>query len=241
MSLLLVLLACGEKEGDDPGECTDGADNDSDGYFDCADNDCWGSPDCLEGEVDADADADADSDTDGDADADSDADSDADADADTDVGTYDGAYSGGSVEYSLEWDYEFETSGLKDCLEEYAGSVDSQVSATGLMVTYEGTWEEVSFNCSTESPVWRNNNGSAYHSFVFSDADGTLDAWFVSKSPPSGQDNDGNGYDDAIEKSGASWWITVIDQDVSAVHHTEENEIPDYYLTLSHTLDITLE
>ena len=33
-------------EGDDPGECSDGADNDADGYFDCQDNGCWGSPDC---------------------------------------------------------------------------------------------------------------------------------------------------------------------------------------------------
>ncbi len=36
----------GEYEGDDAGECKDGADNDRDGYFDCQDNGCWGSPDC---------------------------------------------------------------------------------------------------------------------------------------------------------------------------------------------------
>jgi hypothetical protein len=33
-------------EGDDPGECSDGADNDQDGLFDCDDDDCAGSPDC---------------------------------------------------------------------------------------------------------------------------------------------------------------------------------------------------
>ena len=33
-------------EGDDKGECEDGADNDRDGYFDCQDNGCWGSPVC---------------------------------------------------------------------------------------------------------------------------------------------------------------------------------------------------
>jgi hypothetical protein len=33
-------------EGDDPGECTDGADNDLDGWFDCDDVGCFGSPDC---------------------------------------------------------------------------------------------------------------------------------------------------------------------------------------------------
>ena len=36
----------GEFEGDDVGECTDQADNDRDGYFDCKDNGCWGHPDC---------------------------------------------------------------------------------------------------------------------------------------------------------------------------------------------------
>ena len=35
-----------EAEGDDPGECDDGADNDQDGLFDCDDPDCEGSPDC---------------------------------------------------------------------------------------------------------------------------------------------------------------------------------------------------
>ena len=46
------LMACGDKfenpqsyEGDG-GECTDGADNDLDGLFDCNDEGCAGSPDC---------------------------------------------------------------------------------------------------------------------------------------------------------------------------------------------------
>ena len=34
-------------EGDDAGECTDGADNDQDGLFDCNDPNCSGSPDCA--------------------------------------------------------------------------------------------------------------------------------------------------------------------------------------------------
>ena len=36
-----------EYEGDDPGECSDGADNDMDGFFDCNDNECMMSPDCT--------------------------------------------------------------------------------------------------------------------------------------------------------------------------------------------------
>jgi hypothetical protein len=36
----------GNYEGDQPGECSDGADNDQDGLFDCDDPDCFGAPDC---------------------------------------------------------------------------------------------------------------------------------------------------------------------------------------------------
>ena len=39
-------------EGDEPGECSDGADNDKDGLFDCDDAQCAGSPACKDdGEV----------------------------------------------------------------------------------------------------------------------------------------------------------------------------------------------
>jgi hypothetical protein len=37
-----------EYEGDVPGECSDGADNDRDGLYDCDDPDCAGSPDCAD-------------------------------------------------------------------------------------------------------------------------------------------------------------------------------------------------
>ncbi len=58
-SPLLILIACGsdaklstsvdaELEGDDPGECADGADNDSDGDFDCDDADCVDAPECAQ-------------------------------------------------------------------------------------------------------------------------------------------------------------------------------------------------
>ena len=35
-------------EGDEAGECSDEADNDGDGLFDCNDPDCFGSPACRE-------------------------------------------------------------------------------------------------------------------------------------------------------------------------------------------------
>ncbi len=47
-----------EFEGDDPGECSDGADNDRDGFYDCDDPDCLGSPECGGDDDDATADDD---------------------------------------------------------------------------------------------------------------------------------------------------------------------------------------
>ncbi len=55
LGVSLLLAACptprddddaAEYEGDDAGECADGADNDRDGFFDCDDQDCLGAPDC---------------------------------------------------------------------------------------------------------------------------------------------------------------------------------------------------
>ena len=49
-------------EGDEPGECSDGADNDGNGLFDCDDPGCVDSPDCdLEDPDDFEADADGES------------------------------------------------------------------------------------------------------------------------------------------------------------------------------------
>ena len=55
-----------DQEGLEAGECSDEADNDADGLYDCDDPDCHASPACSESDVDADADADADVDDDGD-------------------------------------------------------------------------------------------------------------------------------------------------------------------------------
>jgi len=51
-SLSLFAMACSEpvgdelREGQEPGQCEDGADNDGDGYYDCEDNDCFNAPAC---------------------------------------------------------------------------------------------------------------------------------------------------------------------------------------------------
>ena len=45
--LLALGCAVGDIEGDEPDECSDGADNDRDGLFDCGDPDCAGSAACA--------------------------------------------------------------------------------------------------------------------------------------------------------------------------------------------------
>ena len=60
ITLALLLVGCPvrrddddeEYEGDDAGECSDGADNDRDGLYDCEDDDCAGAPDCAGGDDD---------------------------------------------------------------------------------------------------------------------------------------------------------------------------------------------
>lgn len=87
-SAVVLLSACPPSiEGQEPGDCTDRADNDADSLFDCGDPDCFNSPDCGQdsGDTDTDIDADTDSDTDADVDADADGDTDADTDVDFDV------------------------------------------------------------------------------------------------------------------------------------------------------------
>jgi CubicO group peptidase (beta-lactamase class C family) len=50
-AIFLLSLACSTPdliwEGRNPGECTDEADNDGDGTFDCHDTDCFGAPGCI--------------------------------------------------------------------------------------------------------------------------------------------------------------------------------------------------
>ncbi len=47
LSALFTTACSPDIEGDEPGECTDGGDNDQDGDFDCDDSDCHASPDCV--------------------------------------------------------------------------------------------------------------------------------------------------------------------------------------------------
>jgi len=96
MAILLVLLLCCqdegdvEIEGDDAGECSDGADNDLDGLFDCDDSGCEGSPDCAGDDDTGDDDAGDDDASDDDSAGDDDAGDDDAGDDDTSTDDADG-------------------------------------------------------------------------------------------------------------------------------------------------------
>ena len=97
VAALLLSAGCEEKlddyEGDDPAECTDGADNDRDGMFDCDDPGCQGSPLCDGDDDDDDTvpdDDDSDDDDDDDSADDDDDDDSSDDDDDTTEADADG-------------------------------------------------------------------------------------------------------------------------------------------------------
>ncbi len=57
--LFIALSSCTiQPEGTVVGDCTDRADNDADGLFDCDDDGCFGSPDCSDDTGEADAEQD---------------------------------------------------------------------------------------------------------------------------------------------------------------------------------------
>jgi hypothetical protein len=62
LAALFLLAGCSPKrvEGTEPGDCTDDADNDADGLFDCDDPDCAGASVCEDADDDTDTDTDTD-------------------------------------------------------------------------------------------------------------------------------------------------------------------------------------
>ena len=216
--LLLLALACGrdDYEGDGPYECSDGADNDRDGYFDCNDNGCWNSPQCDGTEGDADTDADAD----GDSDADTDTDTDTDV---PDVGT---GLSSVAVDYQLDWNFDPEPMGLWDCVQTYEGR-GTYVEVDGARVTFEGTWERTGSDCpeALDDLVWVNESGLAYTSLLLSGTAGSpsqVDAWLVHEELTN----------DTIET--ADWWISEMETPWSDLTYSTDEYVPEYFLTLTH-------
>jgi hypothetical protein len=168
--MLWLLIACVVAyEGDDPGECSDGADNDRNGYFDCVDLACANSPDCV-GETDADTDTDTDTDTDADTDADTDTDTDALA---AHLLTYE-------IRMDVSWVF---TEGFADCNQVFEGS-GAQVSAVDTRVTFSGPYAMTDTTCTDHATLepyfpWAPADGEALSSFVFSSDMSTLDVWFA--------------------------------------------------------------
>ncbi|MCP4808825.1 MAG: hypothetical protein GY913_01950 [Proteobacteria bacterium] len=228
--LLILALACGrdDYEGDGPNECTDEADNDRDGYFDCNDNGCWNHPECL-GEGDSDTDADADSDSDADADSDSDTDSDTDTDV-PDIGT---GLSSVWVDYQLDWVFNPAPIGLENCVQTYRGE-GTYVEVSGARVTFDGTWERTSSTCvsALDDLVWVDESGEAYTSLLLDGTEGSpthVIDWVVHAELG----------DNTLET--ADWWVSEMDAPWDALTYTEDEVVPEYFLILTHTWSAEVE
>ena len=159
MGLSSLLMSCAtDIEGDEAFECSDGADNDGNGYFDCQDNGCWNSPDCAGGDNNNNNNNNNNDPT-------------AIARHLTDV----------SVTYTLEWlfddfyeqafcteEYEYLAC---DCKSTYVGS-GTQVVAEGNRVTMEGAYTLESSDCNdtftSAETIWYAEPGAkAHHTFFF--------------------------------------------------------------------------
>ena len=222
--MLFLLLACTtEYEGDEPGECTDGADNDRNGYIDCADVACFTHPDCGESEGDSDTDSDSDSDSDADGDSDTDTDSDV-----PDIGT---GWSEILVVYTLNWEFEPEPIGLTDCVQSYDGQ-GTFLEVEGDRTTFEGTWTRTASTCaeSLDDLVWV-GTGDAYTTLYLlgtADSPTHVNDWLVHADLG---DND---------LKTADWWISEMEAEYAgkAASHSEDEYVPDYFLTLTHSLNM---
>lgn len=234
-SSLLLLAACSSPppeevryEGDDAGECSDGADNDRDGGFDCDDSDCALSPDCSD-EADTDTDTDTDSDTD------------TDTDTDTDV---DLPYRGVVVDYTLYWDFDTiweQSYGFADCALVFSASADADSAEAGVgAYTFWGTWRLLSDDCPEKlglaSVVWHAPEGMAYTTLHLTGGGGVLDAWVVheaqsERAAAASSDESGKFY---IFQMGAPL-------QGGEAHHTESEEVYEsgfLLATLTHDLRV---
>ena len=205
----LFLVSCGadekeetvEYEGDDAGECSDGADNDLDGYFDCQDNGCWGSPDCAgtgtaggtggsgDGGSGDGGSGDGGSGDGGSGDGGS-GDGGSGDGGSGDGGSGDGGAAGIAahltafdLSYTLTLDFDtFGETYFTDCENTYSASGD-QVGSVGEQVTFEGPWVLSGTTCTdnavdlAESIAWLPDSGRSYATFHFDGSVDTLDAW----------------------------------------------------------------
>jgi len=172
-------------EGDHPGECSDKADNDRNGYFDCQDKSCWGSPDCAQNNQ-----------THSMLDAGHSAQDAAAAFPDAQVVATDAgmtanpklaALKGVELVYMQRIDVQgnFESTYcmqymLCDCVNRYVGN-GVAVEQEDSRVTFEGTWKLEQSDCGPDFQqlTWVDSTEKAFHSFVFSSDTQNLDAWLA--------------------------------------------------------------
>lgn len=213
MLLLVTLVAgCGPVEGDDPGECTDGADNDRDGFFDCDDNDCMGSPVCNGGgPVDT-----------GDP-----------GDDPPDPRLLE--LNGVQIDYTLNFVFDFPVFGVEDCDQVFEGVGTAREGAAGLRVTFSGTWNKTGGTCPADldEAVWH-PNGAAYHSFVFTEDMAELDEWYAH--------GDEDGYHEEADPVWyVTEMEQPYDHSDPRISWSMSEVVPDIYGSLEHSLEIRLQ
>ena len=211
-----------EFEGDGAGECSDGADNDQDGWFDCNDQDCFNSPDCVEGG------------------------------GGTGGGTGGGGTGGGggtaggggtgggsgtgggtdcvdpicdlksvTLTYTLDVDWNQKVDlglGLvpNDCVITFEGGGDFW-SVDNTIVTFVGYWEESYNDCDEEQDdlvaSWL---GGSFHSFMFDPSQTVLLDWIAHRDE-----------DEKSDQADPSFWLTEIEYEIDM---TSVDPMMDYTL-----------
>ena len=249
----VVITGCGNKEesqyaviayeGDSPGECSDEADNDRNGYFDCQDKNCWGSPACAGNNTGMPIDAgQVQNDTDvmmGTSATKPDASMPMNSDL-TDLKGLELVYSQRvDVQGSFEATYCAQYM-ICDCLNLYTGTGVAIESVTN-RVTFEGTWRLEQSDCHNDlqQMTWVDSSEKAFHSFVFSLDTRTVDSWLA------------HGVAGSVEplpnpKSNKQWYITqmgaLYDANSPTVVHSEvqaDATDPLAPIELTHTVTIS--
>ncbi len=182
-------------EGDAAGECSNGADDDQNGYFDCDDIGCWNSPDCDTTEPTVPPPAGTTPSpppvttppppsTTNDC-------NDAEPPLICDLRTV-------SLTYYVYFDYHLL---LTPCLVALQGDGVFE-SSDGRWSVHLGTWgfNEALTSCNAEKDAFQTWAGSAYHSFYFSDDGDFLYDWYSHRD-----------IDDADEEGDPVFYITEMD------------------------------
>ena len=184
-------------EGDEPNECSDGVDNDRNGYFDCDDKACWGSPACqASASISSGA---GDRGTGGQGGAATSGPTGSGATGPADPPGSGGGISEGvaahlsSVTLSYTVSYDLDQFGdslckpgdeqsqqVCDCQAVYEGT-GTQVEAEGSRVTMWGSWKLASTDCGDAflGGLWVGDDEQAHHSFHFDGSMSELQTWVV--------------------------------------------------------------